>query len=267
MQQAQTTAKPLLQVSDDGHHHRTKIPDITTPPQAEERLTSFADTWRFPEFEKPDLDQDVAGTPFYDEPGDRWCLLAEITDVSPMLRVRLVVRDREGESLVIAFYPDNDATEVLDTSKLKVGHTIALLYPHQHYFLDRTQGVRVEDVSTYRVFPVKLAELFRINSDLCAYLGPLGTLKKCHSCGKEDPSVVKCGRCGLYYYCNKVSVHVFFLRKSPGLTPSDTGLPDARMESKGAQGGLSCAQRPKLESSVQGLPLVKASTGSNFRDE
>ncbi|KAJ0382338.1 hypothetical protein COL922a_012770 [Colletotrichum nupharicola] len=176
MQQAQTTAKPLLQVSD---------------------------TWRFPEFEKPDLDQDVAGTPFYDEPGDRWCLLAEITDVSLMLRVRLVVRDREGESLVIAFYPDNDATEVLDSSKLKVGHTIALLYPHQHYFLDGTQGVRVEDVSTYRVFPVKLAELFRINSDLCAYLGPLGTLKKCHSCGKEDPSVVKCGRCGLYYYCNK----------------------------------------------------------------
>ncbi|KAI8188324.1 hypothetical protein KHU50_006522 [Colletotrichum sp. SAR 10_65] len=112
------------------------MPDITTPPRAEERLTSFADTWRFPEFEKLDSDQDVAGTPFYDEPGDRWCLLAEITDVSLMLRVRLVARDREGESLVIAFYPDNDATEVLDTSKLKVGHTIALLYPHQHYFLD-----------------------------------------------------------------------------------------------------------------------------------
>ncbi|KAI8260488.1 hypothetical protein K4K58_001894 [Colletotrichum sp. SAR11_239] len=179
------------------------MPDITTPPRAEERLTSFADTWRFPEFEKLDSDQDVAGTPFYDEPGDLWCLLAEITDVSLMLRVRLVARDREGESLVIAFYPDNDATEVLDTSKLRVGHTIALLYPHQHYFLDGTQGVRVEDVSTCRVFPVKLAELFRINSDLCAYTGPLGTLKKCHSCGKEDPSVVKCGRCGLYYYCNK----------------------------------------------------------------
>lgn len=245
--------------------------DATTPPQAEERLTSFADTWRFLEFEKLDSDQDVAGTPFYDEPGDRWCLLAEITDVSLLLRVRLVARDREGESLVIAFYPDNDATEVLDTTELKVGHTIALLYPHQHYFLDGTQGVRVEDVSTCRVSllcsfcfgrshellmpcrssPVKLAELFRINSDLCAYTGPTGTLKKCHSCGKEDLSVVKCGRCGLYYYCNKVSVHAFFLRKSPGLTPSDTGLPDAWMESKGAQGGLSCAQGPKLESSVQ----------------
>ncbi|KAF3802773.1 hypothetical protein GCG54_00014007 [Colletotrichum gloeosporioides] len=179
------------------------MPNITTPPQVEERLTSFADTWRFPEFEKLDSDQDVVGTPFYDEPGDRWCLLAEITDVSLMLRIRLVARDREGESLVIAFYPDNDATEVLDTTKLKVGHTIALLYPHQHYFLDGTQGVRVEDVSTCRVFPVKLAELFRINSGLCAYTGTLGTPKKCHSCGKEDPSVVKCGRCGLYYYCNK----------------------------------------------------------------
>ncbi|KAF5491741.1 hypothetical protein CGCS363_v011600 [Colletotrichum siamense] len=108
-----------------------------------------------------------------------------------VLTCRLVARDRGGESLIIAFYPDNDTTEVLDTSKLK------------HHFLYGTRGVRVEDVSACRVFPVKLAELFRINSDLCAYTGPLGTLKKCHSCGKEDPSVVKCGRCGLYYYCNK----------------------------------------------------------------
>ncbi|KAF4891654.1 hypothetical protein CGCF415_v009683 [Colletotrichum fructicola] len=154
---------------------------VTTPSQAEERLTSFADTWRFPEFEKLDSDQDVAGTPFYDEPGDRWCLLAEITDVS----------------LCFA------SASLPATARLKIGHTIALLYPHQHDFLDGTQGVRVEDVITCRVFPVKLAGLFRINSDLCAYTGPLGTLKKCHSCGKEDPSVVKCGRCGLYYYCNK----------------------------------------------------------------
>ncbi|KAI8276440.1 hypothetical protein K4K60_007699, partial [Colletotrichum sp. SAR11_57] len=124
-------------------------------------------TWRFPEFEKLDSDQDVAGTPFYDEPGDRWCLLAEITDVS----------------LCFA--------------------SASLPATARHDFLDGTQGVRVEDVITCRVFPVKLAGLFRINSDLCAYTGPLGTLKKCHSCGKEDPSVVKCGRCGLYYYCNK----------------------------------------------------------------
>lgn len=115
------------------------------------RFTHFGDTWRFPAFEKIDPEYGLLSSPFYEIDEDRWCLLAEIIDVSLPIRVRLVVRDRAGEKIVVAFYPDNDERHNLDVRKLKVGHTIALTYPTQHMFLDGTQGVRVEDLSTYRV--------------------------------------------------------------------------------------------------------------------
>ncbi|KAF9880570.1 hypothetical protein CkaCkLH20_01612 [Colletotrichum karsti] len=178
----------------------------TTSPQDPEEgcLTNFThDTWRFPEFEKIDPDAGLLGDPFYEESEDRWCLFAEIVDVSLLLRVRLVARDREGATVVIAFYPDNADRASLDTRQFKVGHTIALVYPMQHYFLDGTQGVRVEDLQSFRVFPVKMAEVFRVNDELCTYWDSRESPKKCHACGKQDSSLVKCGRCGFYYYCNK----------------------------------------------------------------
>ncbi|KAF6821141.1 hypothetical protein CPLU01_12568 [Colletotrichum plurivorum] len=168
------------------------------------RFTSFGDTWRFPAFEKIDPEHGLIGSPFYEEDEDRWCLLAEIIDVSLPIRVRLVVRDRDGQNFVVAFYPDNRDAGNLDVGKLRVGHTIALAYPRQHIFLDGTQGVRVEDLSSYRVFPVGLDKLFQINTELLSYTGQLDAPKRCYSCRNPEAHPSKCGGCGLYSYCDKV---------------------------------------------------------------
>ncbi|KAF6784013.1 hypothetical protein CSOJ01_15823, partial [Colletotrichum sojae] len=168
------------------------------------RFTAFGDTWRFPAFEKIDPQHGLIGSPFYEEDEDRWCLLAEIVDVSLPIRVRLVVRDRDGEKFVVAFYPDNRDAEGPDVGKRRVGHTIALAYPRQRMFLDGTQGVRVEDLSSYRVFPVGLDKLFQISAELLSYTGPPDAPKRCYSCRNPKARLSKCGGYGLYSYCNKI---------------------------------------------------------------
>lgn len=133
---------------------------MAAPEPVVQRFTHLGDTWRFPAFEKIDPEHGLISSPFYEEDEDRWCLLAEIIDVSLLIRVRLVVRDRDGENFVVAFYPDNRDAGNLDVSKFRVGHTIALAYPRQHMFLDGTQGVRVEDLSSYRVSSIIHPRLF-----------------------------------------------------------------------------------------------------------
>ncbi|KAK1993556.1 hypothetical protein LX36DRAFT_684199 [Colletotrichum falcatum] len=138
----------------------------------------FNDSEPFPFFDKLDSDQGLAGTRFYDEPDDHWCLLAEIRSVEHFPRVRLVARDCEGRPFVIAFYPDADRAGDIDTARLQPGHTIAILYANQHFFLDGTDGVRVENLSACRVFPVGLGALFRIGTDCYPAFEALLTLPR-----------------------------------------------------------------------------------------
>ncbi|GJC90717.1 hypothetical protein ColLi_13555 [Colletotrichum liriopes] len=167
-------------------------------------VTGFDNTETFPFFDKLDSDQGLAGTRFYDEPDDHWCLLAEIHHVEHFPRDSLLARDCEGRPFVIAFYPDANRAGDINTSRLQPGHTIAILYANQHFFLDGTDGV----------FPVGLDALFRIGADCCNYGGPTGgEQKKCHGCGREGVGLVRCGRCAFFYYCNKVCQEVGWKRK------------------------------------------------------
>ncbi|KAF6804295.1 hypothetical protein CMUS01_14881 [Colletotrichum musicola] len=177
---------------------------MKAPEPVVRRYARFSDTWRFPAFDKIDTEHGLIGSPFYEEDEDRWCLLAEIIDVSLPVRVRLVVRDRDGQNFVVAFYPDNRDAGNLDVGKLRVGHTNALAYPRQRMFLDGTQGVRVEDLSSYRVFPVSLDKLFQINAELRGYTGPLDAPKRCYTCMRPYAPLSKCGGCGFYFYCTKI---------------------------------------------------------------
>lgn len=74
-----------------------------------------------------------------------YCFLAEIQECDGFLRYRTIVRDRGGDEVVVAFYPDS-YDDGFDFKKLKRGHTLAIMNALPHQFLDGTEGVRVEDM-------------------------------------------------------------------------------------------------------------------------
>lgn len=84
-------------------------------------------------------------------PRKHWCFLAEITDVEQLIRVKLTVRDKAGATLPVAFYPDGRGTVFAPWQQLRPGYTVAILYAHQHDFLDFTRGIRQEDDCAIRV--------------------------------------------------------------------------------------------------------------------
>lgn len=73
------------------------------------------------------------------------CFLVEIQQCDGFLLYRTIVKDRKGEEIVVAFYPDN-YNEGFDFKQLKKGHTLAIMNALQHGFLDGTHGVRVDSM-------------------------------------------------------------------------------------------------------------------------
>jgi len=114
----------------------------------------------FPTFDSLPEENDVS-LEFYESadgssyrPRKHWCFLAEIIDVEKFLRLRLIVKDKSGRTVPIAFYTDNRGLE-LDPSYAQEGFTVAILYAEQHGFLDLSVGIRHEDPT---VMKVKLLE-------------------------------------------------------------------------------------------------------------
>lgn len=70
--------------------------------------------------------------------------LANIQEFDGFLRYRTVVKDRDGELCIVAFYPDS--YEGFDFHQLKRDHTLAIVNAVQHHFVDGTHGVRVESM-------------------------------------------------------------------------------------------------------------------------
>ena len=95
-----------------------------------------------------DLDYYHSADGYMYHPTRHWCLLAEITDVGFFFRLRLLVRDCSGEQFPIAFHLEDGTPDV---HQYRVGHTVAILYAHQHGFLDMTTGIRQEESSTCQV--------------------------------------------------------------------------------------------------------------------
>lgn len=82
-------------------------------------------------------------------PKRHWCFLGEIQSFDNFLRYRTIVKDGNGESLVVAFYFDDYGT--FDFIKLQKGHTLAIMYAHQRSFMDGSTGIRVERPQHVRV--------------------------------------------------------------------------------------------------------------------
>lgn len=131
-----------------------------------------------------------------------WCFIAEIVDDGlappiPILRRRVVVRDRIGEELPIYFYPECGA---FDYSTLKNGRTVAVMAAERHHFLDLTIGLRIENLDTIKVVNCRLEELFAMSKSYANY-----GEKRCWQCGEERPAeeIKKCGSCRCARYCDK----------------------------------------------------------------
>lgn len=109
----------------------------------------FGNKTAFPAFHSCPYEDDINLTYYTSSdgfvfcPSRHWCLLGEIVDVSHFMRLRLEVKDRDGLVVPVAFYLDGNPA--VDVNQYKVGYTVAILYAHQHPFLDLTTGVRLED--------------------------------------------------------------------------------------------------------------------------
>lgn len=88
-------------------------------------------------------------------PRKHWCFLAEIIDVENIFRLRLIVKDKFGRTVPIAFYTDDRGLE-LDPSYIREGFTVAILYAEQHGFLDLSVGIRHENPTVIKVRPPEL---------------------------------------------------------------------------------------------------------------
>ena len=78
---------------------------------------------------------------------------------------------------------------------------MAILYAEKKYFMDSSQGIRMEDYN-FKVFKCSLPKLIEVGKKL----EPSAT-KDCHKCGKKqgEPGVqlLGCGKCKLAFYCSK----------------------------------------------------------------
>jgi hypothetical protein len=123
---------------------------------------NLRDQHSFPTFDScPDenvLDLGYYGSEdgFFYRPRRHWCLLAEITDVLYLFRLRLLVQDKSGKEFQIHFYLDDD--EEVDPSLYRRGNTIAVLYPNRHNFLNMTVGLRLESMKTIQVSTASASE-------------------------------------------------------------------------------------------------------------
>ena len=165
-----------------------------------------------------DFDYYVSTNGFSYHPRHQWCLLAEIVEAVYFFRLRLLVRDKSGEDFFVNFHLDND--EAFDPSQYQVGHTIAVLRPHQHRFLDSTVGIRQEETDSIQVrisqllretvaqcpqvIPFSLSELLNLSDKVQLQMAAPGEKKVCGACKKKSDSLLSCARCRLYWYCDKV---------------------------------------------------------------
>jgi len=110
----------------------------------------------FPSFENlpgdNDINMEYLGTldGFHYSPVKHWCFLGEILEVEAILRLRLIVKDKAGHQLPIAFYTDERGEE-LDRALLRKGYTVSILYAEHHGFMDMTEGIRHEAQSNIKV--------------------------------------------------------------------------------------------------------------------
>ncbi|KAL8415027.1 hypothetical protein RB594_006018 [Gaeumannomyces avenae] len=177
-------------------------------PQEQPQHAGLRDEATFPSFnelpEENDLDLEFyeSTNGFSYKPRKHWCFLAEIIAIQNFLRLRLIVKDGAGHDTAVSFHTPNRGRE-LDPSCIRKGFTIAVLYAEQHGFLDMSTGIRLEEPTVLKIFPVQLRDLFTLSDKVQQYAGVVNGERTCQGCGRKATTLSKCGKCTLFWYCDK----------------------------------------------------------------
>lgn len=133
-------------------------------------------------------------------PVRHWCLVGEIHDVTCFVRPRASIRTKFGENVQVHFYLESGEGKppFFDWSELKPGHTMCILYPYIHNFMDMTRGIRQEDPHTVIVFPADFTTL----KNTCEALVVAETIQQCAYCHVVERANSRCGRCKIVRYCS-----------------------------------------------------------------
>ncbi|RGP68880.1 mynd finger and set [Fusarium sporotrichioides] len=131
-----------------------------------------------------------------------WAFIGEITHIEALWRVRLIVKDKSGHEILVAFYTETRGTEI-GASMFRVGRAVVILYAAQHAFMDRTVGIRHEDPGRLRILPTSLENLLLLSDKVQSYSVLHNQTRTCHGCKKESDSLMKCSKCGFFWYCNQ----------------------------------------------------------------
>ncbi|TVY60112.1 SET domain-containing protein 5 [Fusarium oxysporum f. sp. cubense] len=136
-------------------------------------------------------------------PWRHWCFLAEIVDFATIVRLHMEVKDVAGMIIPLSFYTDRRGSEI-DLSQLCKGYTIAVLYARQHAFAFSEPGIRHEDPTLFKIFPLSLDNLLALSDRVQRFSMEANGMRICHGCEKQATSLKRCAKCSLFWYCNGV---------------------------------------------------------------
>eukprot|EP01029_Cantina_marsupialis_P016458 TRINITY_DN366_c0_g1_i1.p1 TRINITY_DN366_c0_g1~~TRINITY_DN366_c0_g1_i1.p1 ORF type:complete len:242 (+),score=18.34 TRINITY_DN366_c0_g1_i1:94-819(+) len=124
--------------------------------------------YAFPSFDA--LPQSVKKEEVCRRVGNHVCWLAEVEEkclIPPKgmpNRNKLFVKDISGRTgLQVAFYCKESELIHFNFDQIKKGKTIAIRYATQHQFLDRSFGVRVEEIGMVKVYDFSLSDLLKLS--------------------------------------------------------------------------------------------------------
>lgn len=165
------------------------------------KLPSLIDQRHFPPLDKLPLEGTapfpeyyVETRPQYLEQAIQWCFLGEIVEIGAWpLRPTYTLQDRDGNKAVVAFYLDDDKTDVIREIRksYQLGRTVAIMDAEVHAFMAGQVGFRIEDMKDVKLLPVSYKRLLELEKQLYQ------PQKQCQNCSAS--ATAKCQFCTVKY--------------------------------------------------------------------
>ncbi|KAK2485985.1 hypothetical protein H9L39_03965 [Fusarium oxysporum f. sp. albedinis] len=101
-----------------------------------------------------------------------------------------------------AIYTEARGVEI-GPSNLQVGNTVAIFYAVKHLFMDMTIGIRHEDLQYLKIFPISVDNMMQLSDRVQTHATLTDGMRTCHACSKKSAKLMKCAKCGFFWYCGQ----------------------------------------------------------------